>query len=230
MISLTCKLPDLKVINAEWVKIKCLFMAYPQDKNVMFWVQDGEKSVISMTDGNMIIYRNGGDLDELSQFVSVLDPVCVFSDYETLCKIGRKPKERINIVYRKADIEGETKGDILKSDEVYSLLDVDGLSLPQYPNFAVDYCHRLNLGLADCFGLKGRCCAVTFNCGDMAIMNGIASREKGMGSVALKAVLQKNYGRDFLVCCRDKVLKFYEKNEFSRLYFGGYWVKNNECN
>ena len=131
-------------------------------------------------------------------------------------------------MYRKADIKGETEGDCLSSREIYDLLNVEGLSLPEYPYFAVDYCHRLNHGFADYFALKNKCCAVTFNCGDEAIMNGIASHQKGMGSIALKGVLQKNYGRDFLVCCRDSVLEFYKKNGFVHQYYGGYWVKENE--
>ena len=230
MILLTEKLPDIDCNNAEWVKIKCLYEAYKNDDKVLFWVQDGDKAVISMTDGNMIIFNNNADLEELKEFVNVLSPTCVYSDYDTLCGIGKKPKERINIVYRKADILGETKGDNLLSNEIYDLLNVEGLSLPEYPYFVVDYCHRLNMGTADYFAIKGKCAAITFNCGSKAIMNGIASHEKGYGSVALKAVLQKNYGRDFLVCCRDSVLEFYKKNGFEPLYYGGYWVKTNERN
>ena len=174
----------------------------------------------------MIIFNNGADTAELAQFADMLGPACVFSDYDTLCAIGRKPDERINIMYRIADIKSETASDILKSDEIYSLLDVDGLSLPEYPYFAVDYCHRLNIGTADYFALRDKCAAVTFNCGNYAIINGIAAKQKGFGSVALKGILSKNYGRHFLVCCRDKVKGFYEKNGFEPLYFGGYWVKN----
>lgn len=227
MVTLVDKIPEIDILSAEWVKIKCLYNSYKNDSKVMFWVQDTDKCVIALTDGNMIIYNISADFEELTEFVDVINPACVFSDYDTLSKIGRKPKERINIIYRKADIEGETEGDSLSSREIYDLLNVDGLSLPEYPYFAVDYCHRLNHGFADYFALKGKCCAVTFNCGDMAIMNGIASHQKGMGSVALKGVLQKNYGRDFLVCCRDSVLEFYKKNGFCHKYYGGYWVKEN---
>ena len=227
MVTLVDKIPEIDNLSAEWVKIKCLYNSYKNDSKVMFWVQDTDKCVIALTDGNMIIYNISADFEELTEFVDVINPACVFSDYDTLSKIGRKPKERINIIYRKADIKGETKGDSLSSREIYDLLDVEGLSLPEYPYFAVDYCHRLNHGFADYFALKGKCCAVTFNCGDTAIMNGIASHEKGMGSVALKGVLQKNYGRDFLVCCRDSVLDFYKKNGFCHKYYGGYWVKEN---
>ena len=227
MVTLVDKIPEIDTLSAEWVKIKCLYNSYKNDSKVMFWVQDTDKCVIALTDGNMIIYNISADFEELTEFVDVINPACVFSDYDTLSKIGRKPKERINIIYRKADIEGETEGDSLSSREIYDLLNVDGLSLPEYPYFAVDYCHRLNHGFADYFALKGKCCAVTFNCGDMAIMNGIASHQKGMGSIALKGVLQKNYGRDFLVCCRDSVLEFYKKNGFCHKYYGGYWVKEN---
>ena len=227
MVTLVDKIPEIATLSAEWVRIKCLYNSYKNDSKVMFWVQDTDKCVIALTDGNMIIYNISADFEELTEFVDVINPACVFSDYDTLSKIGRKPKERINIIYRKADIKGETKGDSLSSREIYDLLDVEGLSLPEYPYFAVDYCYRLNHGFADYFALKGKCCAVTFNCGDMAIMNGIASHQKGMGSVALKGVLQKNYGRDFLVCCRDSVSEFYKKNGFCHKYYGGYWVKEN---
>lgn len=226
MISLVNELPELDLINAEWVKIKCLYESYKNDDKVLFWTQDGDKAVIAETDGNMIILNNSADTRELCEFVCMLSPACVFSDYDTLCAIGRKPEERINIVYRKADIREESEGDTLSSRQIYDLLDVDGLSLPEYPDFVVDYCHRLNHGFADYFALEGKCAAVTFNCGDKAIMNGIASHEKGMGSVALRAVLSKNYGRDFLVCCRDSVLDFYKKNGFELLYYGGYSIKN----
>ena len=227
MVTLVDKIPEIDTLSAEWVKIKCLYNSYKNDSKVMFWVQDTDKCVIALTDGNMIIYNISADLEELTEFVDIINPACVFSDYETLCAIGRKPKERINILYRKADIKGETEGDSLSSREIYDLLNVEGLSLPEYPYFAVDYCHRLNHGFADYFALKNKCCAVTFNCGDMAIMNGIASHQKGMGSATLKGVLQKNYGRDFLVCCRDSVLEFYKKNGFCHKYYGGYWVKEN---
>lgn len=226
MIKLVEKIPQMNKLSAEAVKIKCLFDCYKDDNSVMFWAEDGDKAVISMTDGNMIIYNNNADIEELCEFVAAVNPVCIFSDYETLRKIDRLPSENINIMYRKADITGKTAGDNLSSKELYELLDVDGLSLPEYPYFAVDYCRRLNRGFANYFGIKEKCAAVTFNTDNTAIINGIASRKKGCGSIALKAILQKNYGRDFLVCCRDKVMEFYTKNGFEKLYNAGYWVKN----
>ena len=228
MISLVYELPTISKLNAELVKIKCLYEAYKDDNKVLFWVQNDNKAVISMTDGNMIIFNNGADCEEIKEFVDVLSPACIYSDYDTLCAIDKVPEERINVVYRHSFVKTDTQSDTLKSDEIYSLLDVEGLSLPEYPYFAVDYCRRLNMGKADYFALKNKCAAISFNCGDYAIINGIAAREKGYGSVALKGILSKNYGRQFLVCCRDKVKGFYQKNGFEFLYYAGYWVKNNE--
>lgn len=226
MISLINELPKFSCLSAELVKINCLYDSYKNDPSVMFWSQDGDKCLIAMTDGNMIIFNNGADTEELSEFVAVLSPACVFSDMDTLNAINRTPDENINVVYKKADIEGVTPCDELKSDEIYKLLDVDGLSLPDYPHFAVDYCRRKNLGFAKAFAIKDKCAVITFNSGDTAIINGLASHEKGYGSIAIKGILQKNYGKDFLACCRDNVLPFYLKNGFIKLYNAGYWVKN----
>lgn len=228
MITLTEKIPFLDFLSAEAVKLNCLYESYKDDRSVLFWTQDNDKAYISLTDGNMIIFNQNADIEELKNFVAVINPVCIFSDYETLEKIGKIPPENINIMYRSADILGQAECDSLSSREIYDLLDVKGLSLPEYPYFAVDYCRRLNKGYANYFALKDKCAAVTFNCGNYAIINGLASKEKGYGSVALKGVLQKNHGKQFLVCCRDSVKGFYQKNGFEKLYNAGYWVKNNE--
>lgn len=226
MIASVKRLPEISCINAEWVKIKCLYDSYKNDDKVLFLCQNENQAVISVTDGNMIIFNNGADTEELGEFCNALSPACIFSDYETLLNIGRKPPEKINVMCRMADTHSEFESDLLKSDEIYKLLDVDGLSLPEYEYFAVDYCRRLNRGNADYFALRDKCAAVSFKTENLSIMNGIASHEKGFGSVALKGILSKNHGNTFLVCCRDKVKGFYEKNGFKMLYHSGYWVKN----
>ena len=226
MICLINELPKFDILNAEIIKIKCLYDSYKDDNNVLFWCQDTDKAVISMTDGNMIIFNNGANMEELIEFVEVLSPVCIYSDYNTLCNINRKPDERINVMHRFCDVETDVSSNNLSSDKLYNLLDTDGLSLPEYPYFAVDYCRRKNKGHADYFGIENKCAAISFNSGNLAIINGIASREKGFGSIALKGIMAKNFSRELLVCCRDKVLGFYEKNGFKPLYYSGYWVKN----
>ena len=200
MIRLINELPNIELKTAEIIKIRCLYDSYKNDPSVMFWSQDDNKCLIAMTDGNMIIHNNNADFLELNEFIAVLSPACIYSDYETLENLNRLPDENINVVYKKADIEGDTPCDELKSDELYKLLDVDGLSLPDYPHFAVDYCRRKNLGFAKAFAIKDKCAVITFNTENTAIINGLASHEKGYGSIAIKGILQKNYGKDFFAC------------------------------
>ena len=223
MISLINEIPSVNQLSAELVKLRCCFEAY--GKEAMFWQQNNGQAFLSMIDGNMIIFNNGADTEELSEFVSVLCPACVFSDIDTLRAINRAPEEEISVMYKFA-IEAKTaESDSLSSRELYDLLDVDGLSLPEYPYFAVDICHRLNHGMAEYFALRDKCAAISFHTEEYAIMNGIASHEKGFGGIALNNILAKNNGRHFLVCCREKVKGFYEKYGFEEQYKAGYWVK-----
>ena len=159
------------------------------------------------------------------EFLAVINPACVFSDLETLCAVNRKPKEEISVMHIKAAWQADRKSDELSSRKLYDLLNVEGLSLPDYEHFAVDICYRLNHGLAEYFGIENTCAAISFHTENFAIMNGIASHKKGFGSIALKNILAKNKGRDFLVCCRQPVKEFYIKNGFTELYKAGYWVK-----
>ena len=104
MIKLTNEIPFLDFLSAEAVKINCLYDSYKNDSSVLFWIQDEGKAFISMTDGNMIILNINAEIEELKDFVAVLNPACVFSDMETLQKIGKPADENINVMFRKADI------------------------------------------------------------------------------------------------------------------------------
>lgn len=225
MIRLVSDLPEIGEPSAEYLKIKCLFDCYKDDDRVLFWAQDGGRAFISMADGNMTIRNEDGDLDELKEFISVLSPDSLFGDYSTLKAIKVNNIKAVNVMYRKADISGETAGDSLSSKEIYGILNVKDFTLPEYPYFAVDFCRRLNRGHAEYYAVRDKCAAVSFNSGNYALLNGIVSREKGMGSRALTAILQKNNGRGFLACCTDKLTEFYKKNGFKKLYKAGYWWK-----
>lgn len=223
MIRLTDNIPKVFDSRAELIKLRATYEAYKNDG--LFWIQDDGKAYISMIDGNMVIFNSHADLEELSEFVSVIGPACVFSDIETLTAIDRIPKEEISVMYIKADGISDRQSDALSSRELYDLLNVDGLSLPDYEHFAVDICYRLNHGLAEYFAVKNICAAISFHTGDFAVMNGIASHKKGFGGIALKNILAKNKGREFLVCCRQTVKGFYLNYGFKELYKAGYWVK-----
>lgn len=225
MIALTDFLPEAKAPNAEYIRLKCLYDCYKDDKDTCFWSQNGGEAYLSLAGGDMTVFCENGDTDEIKEFISVISPGSIFGSLKVLERIGLKGVHSVYVMSRKADILGETVGDSLNSREIYDILKVKEFSLPEYPYFAVDFCRRLNRGLGDYFAIRDKCAAVSFHTGDYALLNGIVSREKGLGTVALRAILQKNYGRELIICCEEKLMGFYEKNGFKKLYKAGYSCK-----
>ena len=225
MIALTDFLPEAGEPNAEYIRIKCLYDCYKDDKDVLFWEQDGGRAYISLASGDMTVFCENGDLTEIKEFISVISPRSIFGSFEVLKNLGFSDIHSVFVMSRKADILGETAGDDLKSREIYDILNIKEFYLPEYPYFAVDFCRRINHGRADYFAVKDKCAAVSFHTGNYALLNVIVSREKGLGTVALNAILQKNYGRELLCCCEEKLMGFYEKNGFKKLYKAGYRCK-----
>lgn len=225
MIALTDFLPEAGKPNAEYIRIKCLYDCYKDDKDELFWEQDGGRAYISLASGDMTVFCENGDYEEIKEFISVISPRSIFGSLEVLKKLGFSDIRSVEVMSRVADISGNTEGESLQSGEIYDILNVKEFSLPEYPYFAVDFCRRINRGLANYFAIKDKCAAVSFHTGNYALLNGIVSREKGFGTVALKAILQKNNGRELIVCCEEKLIGFYEKNGFKKLYKAGYRCK-----
>ncbi len=225
MIALTDFLPEASEPNAEYIRLKCLYDCYKDDKDTLFWSQNGGEAYLSLAGGDMTVFCGNGDLEEIKEFISVISPRSIFGSIKVLKKLGLQDIHSAVVMSRQADVLGETIGDNLNSREIYDILKVKEFSLPEYPYFAVDLCRRINHGTADYFAVKDKCAAVSFHTGNYALLNGIVSREKGLGTVALKAILQKNYGRELLICCEEKLMGFYEKNGFKKLYKAGYSCK-----
>lgn len=225
MIALTDFLPEAGEPNVEYIRIKCLYDCYKGDKDVLFWEQDGGKAYISLAGGDMTVFCENGDYEEIKEFISVISPRSIFGSLEVLEKLGFSDIRSVEVMSRVADISGNTEGESLQSGEIYDILNVKEFSLPEYPYFAVDFCRRINRGLANYFAIKDKCAAVSFHTGNYALLNGIVSREKGLGTAALRAILQKNYGRELIVCCEEKLIGFYEKNGFQKRYKAGYRCK-----
>ena len=225
MIRLTKELPDCSdIISAEQIKIYSTFDNYSDI--ALFWVQNDNDCVISMLDNNMVILNNSADIDELSEFIKMICPSSIFSDFKTLELIGLKYIKKVSVysAFKDCFDKENIKGDSLKSKEIYDIFKSSGLTLPEYEYFAVDYCLRLNHKKAEYFGIKDTCAAVSFSFGDKFILNGIASTKKGYGSVALSGILRKNAGKRAIVCCEDSVKEFYEKNGFEFMYKAGIWM------
>lgn len=223
MISLVCDIPHIYLPRAELVKINCNYNLY---KDVaLFWVQNDGQAVISLLDGNMTIYNINAQIEELRQFINVISPLSVFSDAQTLENLFGKNFHRVCVMKSEYKFKSKLKSESLNSQEIYELLDVYGLELPPYEYFAVDFCHRLNHGYLKYFAQKGECAAVCITDGATALLNGIASHKKGMGSAALCGVLSKYDDRPILAVCERAVCGFYQKNNFEHIYDAGYWRK-----
>lgn len=223
MISLVTEIPKISLPRAELVKINCNYDSY---KDVaLFWVQNNKRAVISLLDGNMTIYNNGADTNEMREFINVISPLSVFSDADTLTALFGQAFDRVCVMKSKHRFESNIPSDDLNSGEIYKLLDVKGLHLPSYEPFAVDFCHRLNHGRLKYFAKKNLCAAIGICDGNTVLLNGIASHQKGMGSVALSGVLSLFADKSALAVCESALCGFYEKNNFKHIYDAGYWRK-----
>ena len=106
MIALTDFLPEASELNAEYVRIKCLFDCYKDDKDVLFWEQNGGKAYISLASGDMTVFCENGDLTEIKEFISVISPRSIFGSLEALKKMGFSDIHSLFVMSRKADILG----------------------------------------------------------------------------------------------------------------------------
>lgn len=221
MISLIKNLPEINNnSSAELIKIKCLFDAYSDI--ALFWSQSGNDTLISMLDANMVIYAKNPDLEELESFINVIAPKSVFTDFKTAKDLKLKVLETAAVLKRTCDLPPQDLPDNLKSDEIYGILNVDGLSLPPFDTFAVDFCHRKNIGKLKVFAKGKTFAAISIHSGNVCLINGISSKQKGQGSVALGGILSQNFGKTALVCAKENIKNFYTKNGFEEIYTAAY--------
>ncbi len=222
MISLVKEIPKLNFPLAEVVKINCTYNAYGDI--ALFWVQDTNKAVISMMEGNMVIYNSHANIEELREFIGVISPVSIFSDSNTLTQLFGQSYHEVCVMKSENNFKSDIVSDVLNSEKIYKLLNVKGLELPQYEYFAVDFCHRLNHGALKYFAIKDKCAAIGICDGQAVLINGIASHQKGMGTVALRGLLSQ-YGVTAVAVCEKSIMPFYLKNNFNHVYDAGYWRK-----
>lgn len=223
MILLVNEIPKINLPRAEVVKINCNYQLY---KDIaLFWTQDTDKAIISMLDGNMVIYNNSANIEELSEFIEVISPLSVFSDADTLRLIFGEAFHRVYVMKSERSFRCNTLSQAVNSKEIYNLLDVNGLELPPYEHFAVDFCYKLNHGQLKYFAIKQTCAAVGISDGNSVLVNGIASHKKGMGTVALAGLLSQ-YNTTAFAVCEKAIMPFYLKNNFNHAYDAGYWRKN----
>lgn len=223
----------IKITQLPKLEVKTMSLAriYAQDNafsgSVLendLWIQkDGEEitAVISSDGGSMNVWCNGADYSELREFISVVCPSVIFTEYENAEPLGIVPDRIRNMLTKKAHFSPfEVEDYTLR--ELYNGLDngsdVD-IHLPDFEVFAPDVSHRLRHNAARTVVNKyGAALAFTYFGG--AVMSGIALspefRGKGYGSALLTQLLSRCDG-DFFVAANDQNAKFYLRNGFTAL-------------
>ncbi len=220
MITPLHALPPLEKADFFRLKIYCAWECYPDD--IPLWTQN-DRTLLCMSDGDLLL-DGCDDADELLSFIRFTKPRRIFASRGVLQQLNLPVTEELCVLSRKAEKTDSTFISYEQSSkEIYELLSVEGLSLPEYEQFAPDFCRRLNHGWLHYFAIPQKCAALTQHSGNFAFICGIASHEKGYGTVALNGILRKNYGRTVFSCCRADVHGFYEKNGFSLTGTAGYW-------
>lgn len=224
MINLTKTLKPVNITAVELLKIFACREAYPND--TLIWTQNGENRIISMLDGDMVIYSRTPCDSELESFVRMLSPRSVFSDLETIKSLFGIGYTEACVMRKSGTTSGEfIQGDTLKSDEIYGIFSSAGLEMPPFEYFATDFCHRINRLHAFCFALREKCAAISFHTDGACLINGIASLKKGYGSLALNQLLIREDGKTAFACCTEDLCEFYRKNGFEFIYKTAYWKR-----
>lgn len=224
MISLTQKIPHINLHLCEAVKINCNRRLYKDISQ--FWVQDENRAVISMLDGNMVIYNRDADIEELAEFIGVISPSSVFSSAETMKKLFGNDFDSVCVMKSDIEYKSDLESDTLNSGEIYGMFNTVEFELPPYEDFAVDFCYRLNHGDLKYFAKKDICAAVCITDGTSLMLNGVVSYRKKMGSAAVSGVLSKFNRLPVLAVCKPEICGFYKHNGFKHIYNCGYRRKN----
>ncbi len=220
MISLVNKLPDIKTDSILFLKIKIAFSGFKSDA-MHLYVQDDNKALILHDGENVTILNNGANLEELKEFLNFFGAKTILTDKKTLSDLGYTFKELF--VMKSLGGDGaENDSDNANSEEIYKALK-QKFSLPDYENFATDFCFRLNRGILDYFYKKDKVAAVCFICGNNLLLNGIASFKKGYGKKAVDFFLKKYKNYNLFAVCENSVLGFYEKCNFIKTDILGFW-------
>ncbi len=222
MIKLTDKIDAPEAPNAELLKIRLTFDAYSDV--ALFWRQEESGCTISMLDMNVVIYApSGTDFEELAQFITVISPCSVFTSLEAAQKLGLSPLKRAAVMVSDNPFGSDAPTLMPSSERLYKLLLAGGFDLPEYPQFAVDICHRVNHGFAKVATVGECAAAVAFHTDRYFLINGIVSLEKGQGSRVLRKICSMESGKTAIACCEEALCGFYEKNTFTHLYDTVYW-------
>lgn len=218
-------------------RIACLYSCYSTDYDfVKFWKQtDGEGeivSAISRVDGDVTLSTSGENLDEVSEFLSIV----VFRTVQCESSVVRKLKREAAISgfvveYRKnenpiAEIFPDSG---FHPKEVYDIIKGARLiGVGEYLPWLSDITFRMNRNCAEvltaCDGEKAVACAMKLFITDSAVLlGGVATlpeyRGRGLaGSLVTRLAESESDKRVELLCKNDSIVEFYKSI--------GFYVKN----
>ena len=224
MIKLVDRIYDVyKPTDTAAIKIFCNYAAYGNYPQIaLFWQQTDREgnitALFSMIDGAMCISVNNGDLNEIQEFVSAVNPNSIFTSYNTAENL------KLNITTVCTDMVKKDKTVASNigpnaSGNLFWLYDVlsDNFDLGDRDCVIADISHRI----------RHNCCGyVTTNCSGAllyytdkyALINGIAvikeKRRTGIGTSALNRLTEIAGDRPVYVCASASAVNFYLKNEF----------------
>ncbi len=225
MIKLLTKFEEGPIIDPNYIKIASSINAYGLSKPFLFAWKQGN-TLICRIDGNMTIYGDDFDSEEIRSFISAVGAktlTCSVAAAEMLC-----------YEYKTYNVLRSDKGmsvpvDFKSScDEIYSLLreGEDGdVSLPERTAFIADLSHRMRHGTALAATYKSAVCVAPFLTESGALICGVATekgaRGNGFAGMCVAGMVQK-LARPTFTVCSDELVPFYKKFGFTE------WGKNAE--
>ena len=213
--------------DVQELKIALAAKIYPDVS--LFW-QNDTGGVISALSGDAVL-SGSFDREELLSFLEMTKMRSVFCSEETADTLYPFWQgERLPVFAKQNDCK--THSDFApapNSREVYDLLKTGGFTLPCYPDFATDYCRKANRGALVCAFMPDCYAAVAQTCGGTALITGVVSRKKGMGTAALCELLKDGRIKTVFAAAKKELAPFYVKNGFKEVYKAAYLYKNSPC-
>ncbi len=211
-----------KTDDVALVKIRCSYKAYKDyDRVAQFYSGikcDGKPyAVIAKVGGYISLYENGGDVDELKDFLKFVGFSGIFTSVKTVEKLNLKINEKCLCFKISPPYESSEKGEDGTPRKLMECLS-EGLSIEDSDGFVADVTFRTLHSCAD-YVLKDGGGALLFYTENQGLINGIATpknkRGKGLGSQLVKMILNKAGQRTVYACAEEKNKDFYIKNGFT---------------
>ncbi len=206
--------------DVQELKIALAAEIYPDI--ALFW-QNDTGALVSALSGDAVL-SGDFDRDELLSFLGITGMRSVFCDEKTADMLYPFWQgERLSVFAKQNGCNTRTEPACAPNSlEVYDFLKAGGFTLPDYPDFATDYCRKANRGALVCAFLPDRYAAVAQKCCGAALITGVVSCKKGMGTAAISELLKDSRIKTVFAAAKKELAPFYIKNGFKEVYKAAY--------